>query len=83
MCIMGGLHDPRRSEVSPSSIPIPFDKLAAPAQRALRGAGYATLQQLSKAKEGDVARLHGIGPSALRLLKQELAAHHLSFAKET
>ena len=33
--------------------PIPFDQLAAPARRALDGAGYATLQQLAEASESE------------------------------
>ena len=60
--------------------PIPIEKLAAPARRALSGAGYSTLQGLAKAKESDIAALHGIGPNALAVLKRELAAHGLSFA---
>ena len=63
------------------SIPIPLDTLAAPAQRALTNAGYATLQQLANAKESDIAALHGIGPNALAVLKEELAAHGFAFAK--
>jgi hypothetical protein len=69
--------------MSPKSIPIPFDKLSAPAQRALQGAGYSTLQQLSKVSESEIAKLHGIGPNALAKLKQELAAQGLSFAQDT
>ena len=68
--------------MSQKNIPIPFEKLAAPAQRALKGVGYTTLEQLAKVKQSEVARLHGIGPNALSKLKQELAAHGLSFAKE-
>ena len=60
--------------------PIPFEKLSAPAQRALKGAGYGALQQLAKVQEKQIAALHGIGPNALGKLKQELAAHGMSFA---
>jgi hypothetical protein len=67
--------------MSAKSIPIPYEKLSAPAQRALQGAGYSTLQQLSKVSEREIARLHGIGPNALGKPKQELAAHGLSFAQ--
>ncbi len=63
------------------TVPIFLDKLAAPAQRALVAAGYTTLQRLSKATESEIAALHGIGPNALAILKKELAAHGLSFAK--
>ncbi len=60
--------------------PIPLEGLSKPAQRALAGAGYTTLQQLAVVRERDVARLHGIGPNALAVLRQALAAHALAFA---
>lgn len=60
-------------------IQIPFNKLAAPARRALKNAGYENLKQLAKMRESDVATLHGIGPSALDVLRRELAANNLSF----
>ena len=56
--------------MSQKNIPIPFEKLAAPAQRALKGAGYTTLEQLTKVKQSEIARLHGIGPNALTKLRQ-------------
>jgi DNA-directed RNA polymerase alpha subunit len=59
--------------------PIPFDQLAAPARRALDGAGYATLQQLAEASESEVADLHGMGANALRTLREILAEDGLSF----
>lgn len=58
-------------------------KLAAPAQRALAGAGYTRLDQLTNAREADISRLHGIGPNALRQLRDALAAQGLSFADDT
>jgi len=36
-------------------------KLAAPARRALQGAGYTRLEDLTKVTESDVMRLHGMG----------------------
>ena len=62
--------------------PIPLDKLAAPARRALAAAGYTTLEQLAKVQERDIAALHGIGPNALAVLKKELAAHDMSFNRK-
>ena len=44
-------------------------KLAAPARRALAGAGLANLAQLARQKEADVAALHGIGPDAMATLQ--------------
>jgi hypothetical protein len=36
-------------------------KLAAPARRALHGAGYTRLEDLTKVTESDVMKLHGMG----------------------
>ena len=57
-------------------------KLASPAQRALAGAGISRLIQLTKVRESELARLHGIGPNAIRTLRQALEAEGLSFADE-
>lgn len=56
-------------------------KLASLAQRALAGAGIQRLEQLTKFSEGQLKRLHGIGPNALAKLRQALAAQGLSFAE--
>ena len=53
--------------------------LAAPAQRALAGAGYTRIEQLAAATEAEILKLHGIGPSAMPLLREALAARGLSF----
>ena len=55
-------------------------ELAAPARRALVGAGYTHLEQLTSISEADVERLHGIGPKAVEQLRRALAAKGLSFA---
>ena len=57
--------------------------LAAPAQRALAGAGIQNLAQLSQFNEAQVKALHGIGPNALKLLRQALAEKGLAFADST
>ncbi|MBC8161727.1 MAG: DNA-binding protein [Roseiflexaceae bacterium] len=54
--------------------------LSAPAQRALAGAGYTRIEQLAAVTEADVLNLHGIGPKAIPLLREALAAKSLSFA---
>ena len=54
--------------------------LAAPARRALAGAGIARLEQLAGLSEARVKGLHGIGPNALDRLRRLLAAKGLSFA---
>lgn len=56
------------------------EKLGAPAQRALDGAGIKNLKQLTKFTEAEIKKLHGIGPNALRKLRQALADKGLSFA---
>ena len=55
-------------------------KLAAPARRALVGAGYLRLEQLTKVTEDDIKKLHGIGPNAMEQLRRALADKGLSFA---
>ena len=57
-------------------------KLSAPARRALAGAGYTSLKQLSKVSEAEIKQLHGIGPNALKQLHRALSAQGLSFAGE-
>lgn len=57
-------------------------RLSAPAQRALASAGIARLEQLTTYTESDIKKLHGIGPNALKQLREALAHHGLSFAAE-
>ena len=59
-----------------------FPKISAPALRALNGAGYHTLVDLTKVSEADLAKLHGMGPKALGILRTALQAQGLSFADE-
>ena len=54
-------------------------KLAAPARRALLGAGYTRLEHLTEVKESDVMKLHGMGPNAMRALRNALQERGLSF----
>ncbi len=53
--------------------------LAKPALRALAGAGVRRLEQLTALSEGEVARLHGMGPRALEALRRALAERKQSF----
>jgi hypothetical protein len=48
--------------------------LGEPALRAPAGAGYTHLDQLADPDPADLGRLHGVGPKALRLLAEALAA---------
>jgi len=56
-------------------------KLAAPAQRALAGAGVTNLSNLAQMTEADVMALHGMGPNAMTTLRTAMKAKKLSFAK--
>jgi len=60
--------------------PTPFPPgVAKPAVRALAAAGYSTLDQLTKARESELATLHGTGPKALAILKAALQQEGKSF----
>ncbi len=54
--------------------------LSAPARRALDGAGYIHLEQLTKVSESELKKLHGMGPKAINLLRSTLEEKGLSFA---
>lgn len=50
-----------------------------PARRALEAAGFNSLRQLELVREGDLLRLHGVGPKAIRVLRQALSERGASF----
>jgi dihydrofolate reductase len=52
-----------------------------PAEQALAVAGYNRLEQIAQVSEKEILKLHGVGPKAVGLLRQALAAKGLSFAK--
>lgn len=54
-------------------------KLSQPAHRALAGAGIKTLAQLAKRTEAEVLALHGVGPTAIPVMKAALKAKGLTF----
>jgi predicted flap endonuclease-1-like 5' DNA nuclease len=53
--------------------------IGAPATRALTAAGYTRLSQLRKISEADLLKLHGVGPKAIRIMREAGA----TFAGET
>jgi hypothetical protein len=57
--------------------------LPAPARRALAGAGFERLDQLARAHASEVARLHGMGPRGIEMLRRALAERGKSFADES
>lgn len=52
-----------------------------PAGRALEGAGYSSLKQLTGVAEAELGKLHGMGPKALGILRETLKGQGMSFAK--
>jgi hypothetical protein len=62
---------------------VPQDKflpaLSAPARRALENKGIKTIDALSTFTEKEILNLHGIGKSAIPILKVELAKNGLAF----
>jgi hypothetical protein len=57
-------------------------KLAAPARRALEGAGVFSLAQLAAYSEMEVAEWHGMGPNALGKLREALQQRGLIFKEK-
>ncbi|QED50153.1 DNA-binding protein [Cytobacillus dafuensis] len=58
-------------------------ELAKPARRALEGAGYFRLMQLTNVTEAEVLQLHGMGPKAIAQLRNALASQNLTFANDS
>ncbi|MFY9945094.1 MAG: hypothetical protein WAL07_03475 [Exiguobacterium chiriqhucha] len=57
----------------------PLPKCSAPAERALAAAYIDTLEQLATYTRQEIADLHGIGPSVLRILETALHEQGLRF----
>jgi hypothetical protein len=55
--------------------------IGAPATRALHGAGYTRLEQLTQASEAELMALHGFGPKALGILQAALKERGLALAQ--
>jgi DNA-directed RNA polymerase alpha subunit len=53
-------------------------KMGAPARRALENAGYTRLEELTGLSEAELLKLHGMGPKAMAMLRDALAAKGLS-----
>jgi hypothetical protein len=56
--------------------------LSKPAWRALTGAGYWRLEQLTAVRAEELLALHGMGPKGIRQLREALAARGLALAGE-
>lgn len=59
-----------------------FPKTSAPAGRALAGAGFTRLEQLTRVSETELLKLHGMGPKAIRILREALAERGWTFAQD-
>jgi hypothetical protein len=56
--------------------------MSQPALRAFAAAGYQRLEQFAEVSAAELARLHGVGPKAIRLLREALATRGLAFRDE-
>ena len=56
-----------------------LSRLSAPARRALENRGIKTLNELSKYTEGEILKLHGMGPSSIPKLRAALKDQNLEF----
>jgi predicted flap endonuclease-1-like 5' DNA nuclease len=70
---------PQRSKDAEALNDLP--KIGAPATRALNLAGIERLDQLTQITEAQLAQLHGVGPKAIRILRDALNARGWSFAE--
>lgn len=50
------------------------------APRSLAEHGYTRYEQLTSVTPKELLKIHGVGPKAIRILEEELAARGLSFA---
>jgi hypothetical protein len=57
----------------------PFPKIGAPATRALENAGVHSMAELTQWSERELLALHGMGPKAVGILGEHLAADGLAF----
>lgn len=69
-----------RNDVKRSAVALP-DRLSAPALRALRSARIASLKDLQKWREADLAKLHGLGPKALTALRAAMKSAGMTYKK--
>ena len=57
------------------------ERLGKVARRELAGHGYTRYDQLTRVSARELLAIHGVGPKAIRILEEELAARGLSFAE--
>lgn len=67
----------RRMEALETEFPRAIGKVAT---RQLAGSGYTRYEQLTTVTSRELLAIHGVGPKAIRILDEELAARGLGFA---
>jgi hypothetical protein len=65
------------------SPPDELPRIGAPATRALTSVGITRLSQLTDHHAEELLKLHGMGPRAIKILRQALADQGLSFRYDT
>ncbi|WP_062318066.1 hypothetical protein [Demequina maris] len=55
-------------------------EIGRPATGALAGEGITTLEGVTRLSRRELHALHGVGPKAVRILEEHLAAHGLALA---
>lgn len=69
--------------MAPEDVPIPTEfpvTMGKVSRRELALNGYTRYDQLTSVTPKELLKIHGIGPKAIRILEEELAARGLSFA---
>jgi len=69
---MTGSDRPRAAQSGDGDLPRAIGR---PATRALAAAGITSLDELARLSETELASLHGVGPKAVAILRDALAAH--------
>jgi predicted flap endonuclease-1-like 5' DNA nuclease len=70
-------NNPQPTAASTSNLP---HGIGNPARNALAVIGITQLEQLTGMSEKEVLKLHGVGPKAVRILKEEMSKRNLAFA---
>ncbi len=69
----------------PDDAPVPTEyppAIGRTATHALASAGLTRWDQLTAVRTADLLALHGVGPKAVRLLREGMAARGMAFADE-
>jgi hypothetical protein len=67
------------AEEPPDAVPLPLPPaIGRPATAALTVTGRTDLRDVARLTERELLALHGVGPKAVRLLREAMAEHGLS-----